>query len=347
MLASITRSGTVTKGTECTVVDIYPHPNYACTNCASNSNDVALLRIDCADDTINTDIEPITLPDASTDDYLQRTADVKLRAIGMGRKNHAYYFKYADKLQQVDLFTTSLNECAKSYRDSVMAEFEKDIQVQCSSYTNNGAACKDDANDVSNMSHDNDIDNDDIKTMMSWDFARICCYVTKKLSALKFIDASMMCAHGGSGYKQSPTVSNGDSGGPLVWRDTASGKYILYGVASFVSKLNSNAPAVFHYVPSSLDWIRATTAIGSNKSKPYTLVYGWLVVVVLIVLACVFFAIGYCLYSQRVGKIGNKIRCSSTDTRREHAAVSIPIIHNAVEKTKLNWRNNMPAIETV
>jgi hypothetical protein len=58
-------------------------------------------------------------------------------------------------------------------------------------------------------------------------------------------------------------VRPGDSGGPLVWYDPERQKYILYGVVSFIGAKQANAlPSVFHFVPSSLDWIHNTINVG-------------------------------------------------------------------------------------
>jgi secreted trypsin-like serine protease len=57
----------------------------------------------------------------------------------------------------------------------------------------------------------------------------------------------------------------GDSGGPLVWYDRERRKYILYGVASFRgTKERCPLLNVFHFVPSSLDWIHNTILMDAS-----------------------------------------------------------------------------------
>jgi len=211
----------------------------------------------------------------------------------------------------------------------------------CNKYTNNGAACleNDDQedNEETMMYDNNESEDGDLSP-------ELCCAAAKLIPALKTIDASMMCANGdGSGNKQS-TVSSGDSGGPLLWRDTASGKYILYGVVSFTTN-GTTLPPVFQYVPSSLEWIRATTGIQQVHNKlettqdskstttttsasvqtdtKWTDNYIFMSVVAVLFVACVFFAIVRCATCRNGHKDSNEIRC-------EHVP-SLPVIHEDVD----------------
>jgi len=73
------------------------------------------------------------------------------------------------------------------------------------------------------------------------------------------VDASQMCTRVISGDKR-----RGDSGGPLVMRDEHSGKITLYGVTSWgADNYKNGASSGFHYVPTSLEWIRKTANMKS------------------------------------------------------------------------------------
>ncbi len=68
------------------------------------------------------------------------------------------------------------------------------------------------------------------------------------------------CAYGGGA-----DACRGDSGGPLVHRDTATGEWILYGVVSWGDGCNKTGmPGVYHYVPSSVDWIHKIINDGND-----------------------------------------------------------------------------------
>ena len=57
------------------------------------------------------------------------------------------------------------------------------------------------------------------------------------------------------------SVYYGDSGGPLVRYNNLYRKYILYGVVTSSSIRIAGLPGIFHYVPSSIVWIRSTIDI--------------------------------------------------------------------------------------
>ncbi|XP_063072700.1 elastase-1-like [Engraulis encrasicolus] len=70
------------------------------------------------------------------------------------------------------------------------------------------------------------------------------------------VQESMVCAGGGA-----DSGCNGDSGGPLNCR--VEGKYVVHGIASFVSSMGCNAPqkpTVFTRVSSYIDWMAEAMA---------------------------------------------------------------------------------------
>jgi len=316
--------GVMTYGKQCRVVRAYRHPNFEQCVGTEWCYDVALLKIDCGQDTINTDIEPISLPDdsdANGYDYLQRTGNIRMRAVGMGTKSlQELDSVYTSKLQEADLFTVPLGECAAKYRDRAVRLFEE--KYKCNNYVcENGDI---DEHDDSDANSDNYI-------------ARVraiaCCKNAKLASLNKDVDTSMMCALGGGNSDKQPATCSGDSGGPLLWWDARRNKYIVYGVVSFGGcSVDRTMPDVYHYVPSSLEWIRATTGIGRQQlNTSPTNIYLYVIIIGLV--ACVFFFIGrQCC--RKAPKINiNDGRYSTTNIGGlENVAVSVPIIDDGAEK---------------
>jgi len=331
--------GVITYGKQCRVVRAYRHPNFEQCVGTEWCYDVALLKIDCGQDTINTDIEPISLPDdsdANGYDYLQRTGNIRMRAVGMGTKSlQELDSVYTSKLQEADLFTVPLGECAAKYRDRAVRLFEE--KYKCNNYVcENGDI---DEYDDSDANGDNYI-------------ARVraiaCCKNAKLASLNKDVDTSMMCTLGGGSSDKQPATCSGDSGGPLLWWDARRDKYVVYGVVSFGGcSVDRTMPDVYHYVPSSLEWIRATTGIGRQESSHKTTTTSkqqsptdnvlrdhndiYLYVIIIGLVACVFFFIGRqcCRKAPEV----NDGRYSTTDIGGlENVTVSVPIIDDDGEK---------------
>jgi len=71
------------------------------------------------------------------------------------------------------------------------------------------------------------------------------------------LDNSMMCA-----YADGKDSCQGDSGGPLVGYDN-----VLYGLVSYGRGCaRTGMPGVYHYVPSSVQWIRSVTGIRDDEN---------------------------------------------------------------------------------
>jgi len=76
--------------------------------------------------------------------------------------------------------------------------------------------------------------------------------------------SSMMCA-----YSNRSDSCYGDSGGPLMYKDND--RWVLAGIVSFGTHercAQQDQPGVYHYLPTSIDWIRQTTAIGNDEQPP-------------------------------------------------------------------------------
>jgi hypothetical protein len=73
--------------------------------------------------------------------------------------------------------------------------------------------------------------------------------------------ASMMCTYSSGGAD----ACHGDSGGPLVSMDTFP---VLYGVVSYGYGCGrKDRPGIYHYVPTTVDWIRRTSGIFVDDSS--------------------------------------------------------------------------------